>query len=276
MTGWNEDNFLERLMSQPPRNPGGKQNSCPDAETLCAVMEGETSGPLRDAVLEHLRQCTACADIQRRLLKFDLGGEPEREAEWQEAHRRLDNWLARLLGWDAVPFRPADRAEASRPVLGWKHVPKAQFGLKVQWALGIAAAVLLVVGGVFLIRRGREAPPQAQVARRATLPQEPPANPAPAEKPVEPVNAENRAGKQTAAAHQRNTALSPLGPLGGEGGDLAVAGEPGEGVKPGRADRGGAEPSRNASAVSFARQQLYDTSCAGLCAVSSELRRGTS
>ena len=211
MSGWNEDNFLERLMPQPPPNPGGKQNSCPDAETLCAVMEGETSGPLRDAVLEHLRQCAACADIQRRLLKFELAGEPEREAEWLEARSRLDNWLARLLGWDAVPFRPADRAEASRPVLGWKPVPKAPFGFKVQWALGIAAVVLLVMGGVFLIRRGREAPPQAQVARRATLPKEPPANLVPAEKPVEPVNAENRAGKQAAAAHHRSTALSPLG-----------------------------------------------------------------
>ena len=145
MSGWNEDSFLERLMPQPPPNPGGKQNSCPDAETLCAVMEGETSGPLRDAVLEHLRQCTACADVQHRLLNFDLGGEPEGEAEWQEARSRLDNWVARLLGWDAVPVRPANRAEPSRPVLGWKHVPKALFDFKVQWALGMAAVILLVL-----------------------------------------------------------------------------------------------------------------------------------
>jgi hypothetical protein len=100
---------------------------------------------------------------------------------------------------DAVPFRPAGRAEPFRPVLGRKTVPKAQFGLKVQWALGIAAVVLLVVGGVFLIRRGREAPPQAQVARRATLPQEPPANLALAEKPLETVKSEKRTGKPTQA-----------------------------------------------------------------------------
>ena len=86
MTGWNEDNFLERLLAQAQQQYGADRGPCPDAETLCAVMEGAAPAPLRQLVLEHVRHCPDCAFLQSRLLNFEAGASPEPEAVWKETH----------------------------------------------------------------------------------------------------------------------------------------------------------------------------------------------
>jgi hypothetical protein len=71
MSDWNEDNFLERLAPQLRQKLNGPPGHCPDAETVCAVIEGKARQPERDAVFAHLSQCAACADLQSRLLNFE-------------------------------------------------------------------------------------------------------------------------------------------------------------------------------------------------------------
>ena len=93
MIDWNEDNFLEKLTPQLRKKSGGAMGPCPDAETLCAVIEGQASGPERDTVIEHLSQCAACAELRSRLLNFESVSPPEPEAVWNQTQTRLDNWL---------------------------------------------------------------------------------------------------------------------------------------------------------------------------------------
>ena len=45
MSDWNEDNFFERLTPQLRRKLRGENGPCPDADTLCAVIEGARCRP---------------------------------------------------------------------------------------------------------------------------------------------------------------------------------------------------------------------------------------
>lgn len=200
MTSWNEDNFLERLMPILRRNAGAEENSCPDAETLYTVMEGDASGPLREAIVEHVMQCPACAELHSRLLNFNKGSLPEREGEWKEAQKRLDNWLAEFLSSDAVASRPLEQAKACGPVLWWKGISRAAPPWKMRWAFGVAAVFVLVIAGVLIVRRKSALTPQVQIAARTTVPQEPTTNPAPAQELVERPNSERRIGQESKAA----------------------------------------------------------------------------
>ena len=68
MTGWDEDNFLEKLLAQAGQQNGAERGPCPDAETFWAVLDGEASAPLRQLVLAHVRHCLNCTALQNRLL----------------------------------------------------------------------------------------------------------------------------------------------------------------------------------------------------------------
>jgi len=185
MTGWNEDNFLERLTPQLRQKSGGAHGPCPDAETLCAVLEGEVGGPLRKLVIEHLMHCPQCADLQSRLLNFDAGSAPEPEAVWNQTQTRLDNWLEGFLRSEAAHSRSPKGGKPSRRVSGWESVSNFFTSWKIIWALGVAVVLVLIVDGVLLLEYRREQLRQVQVAGRATVPPKLPANAAPAEKPPE-------------------------------------------------------------------------------------------
>ena len=106
MTDWNEDNFLEKLEPLLRQKCGGAGGPCPDAETLCAVIEGEARGPEQDAVIEHLSRCASCAELRSRLLNFESVIPPEPEAEWKQTRIRLDNWLEGFLRSEAAHAHP--------------------------------------------------------------------------------------------------------------------------------------------------------------------------
>jgi hypothetical protein len=176
MTGWNEDNFLERLLAQVRQQRGAERDPCPDAETLCAVLEGEAPAPLRELVTEHLRHCPECAELQNRLLNFDVGTSPEPEAVWKETRKRLDNWLEGFLRSEAANFRAAKPPVRSRRVPRWETLWSPLISWKVAWGLGVAALLVLIADGVLVMELRRGRPAQVQVAARATVPQKQPAN----------------------------------------------------------------------------------------------------
>jgi hypothetical protein len=184
MSGWNEDNFLEKLLAEVRQQRGAEPDPCPDAETLCAVLEGEAPAPLTKQVREHLRHCLDCRELQSRLLSFDTGTSPEPEAAWKETRKRLDNWLEGFLRSEAAnlgaakstaPSRKGARAETFwRPLISWK----------VAWGLGVVALLVLIANGVLVLELRRGRPPQVQVAARPAVSQRQPANAQPSEKPV--------------------------------------------------------------------------------------------
>jgi hypothetical protein len=176
MTGWNEDNFLERLLAQVRQQRGAERDPCPDAETLCAVLEGEAPAPLRELVTEHLRHCADCAELQNRLLNFDAGTSPEPEAVWKETRKRLDNWLEGFLRSEAANLRAAKPPVSSRRVPRWETLWRPLISWKVVWGLGVAALLVLIADGVLVMELRRGQPPRVQVATRATVPQKQPAN----------------------------------------------------------------------------------------------------
>ena len=110
MTGWNEDNFLEKLVAEVRQQPGTERGPCPDAETLCAGLDGDAPALLRKLVLEHLRYCQDCAELQNRLLNFGTRISPEPKAAWEETSKRLDIWLEGFLASETA------RRHSSKPV----------------------------------------------------------------------------------------------------------------------------------------------------------------
>ncbi len=181
MIDWNEDNFLEKLTPKLRQKSGGAIDPCPDAETLCAVIEGEVRGPERDAVIEHLSQCATCAELRTRLPNFDNFANvspPEPEAVWKQTRKRLDNWLEGFLRSEAAHFRSPKGGKPSRRVSAWESLSNLFTPRKIAWALGVAAALVLIVDGFLLLEYRRAQLHQVQVAARTTVPPQPPANPA--------------------------------------------------------------------------------------------------
>ena len=177
MIDWNEDNFLEKLTPQLRKKSAGAIGPCPDAETLCAVIEGVAREPERDSVIEHLAQCAACAELRTRLLNFESVSPPEPEAVWNQTRTRLDNWLEGV-----PPFRGR-----TLPLSKRRQVDMESFWLGEYFelhhfregfrAVGVAVVLVLIVDGVLLLEYRRAQLPQVHVAVRATVPPKPPANP---------------------------------------------------------------------------------------------------
>jgi len=174
MIDWNEANFLERLTPQLRQKSGGAKGPCPDAETLCGVLEGDVRGPLRKLVIEHLTHCPQCAELRSRLLNFDSVSPPEPEAVWNQTQTRLDNWLEGFLRSEAAHSRSPKGGKPSRRVSGWESISNFFTPGKIIWALGVAVALVLIVDGVLLLEYRQEQLRQVQVAARATVPPKPP------------------------------------------------------------------------------------------------------
>ena len=211
MTGWSEENFLERLSPQLRRKRGTGEDSCPDAETLCAVIAGEARGPERDTVIEHLSRCAACTDLPSRLLNFESGSPTEPEAVWNPTRNRLDHWLEGFLRSEAAHLRSPKRGKASGKVSGGESISNLFTPRKIIWALSAALVLVLMAIGVVLLEHKRERLPQVQVAVRPTV------SPTPPEQSTEePEIAPQEGGLPKVGENFPSRAESPNGPQAGE------------------------------------------------------------
>ena len=147
MSGWNEDNFLEELL--PPPRHRLAAGLCPEAETLCAVADGDASESLKNAIAAHTARCPACRDLQQRLQRFDGPMLSGQETEWEQTEERLESWLNRLLRSGAAIDRAGRRATGSHPRHWWRRLAIPPNGWRMRWVL-VPAATLAVVIGSFL------------------------------------------------------------------------------------------------------------------------------
>ena len=63
MTGWNEDNFLEKIIQLLGRR--SDTAPCLEVAAFLAASEGDTSGVLNKAMAEHASGCPDCRDLQQ-------------------------------------------------------------------------------------------------------------------------------------------------------------------------------------------------------------------
>jgi len=122
---------------------------CPDAENLCALAEGRMTGPERDAIAAHAKECRDCSDLYVRLLDFARPPKRIPEAEWAQAEKRLGNWMEGFLRSQErrVPLPPAP-AETTPPSRAWNWLGLS----KLEWAAGITATIAVTATAVtFLI-----------------------------------------------------------------------------------------------------------------------------
>jgi len=168
MTGWREDNFLERLAQNSRKDAAYGQ--CPTAEMLCETIETEATSAVSDQLSQHIEECPACSEVRRRLALFDQQGSTASDAEVRENERRLDSWMKGFLASQELDARiPAPATE--QKIIPFTVIPKARSMWNLQWALAAAAMLVIALGGVYIWRSIVELTHAPEVAR--SVPSEP-------------------------------------------------------------------------------------------------------
>jgi len=155
-TAWTEENFLERMTHSARRAAG----SCPEPQTMDAYVQGAASGFVGGAVERHIAECSDCAELRDRLVKFGGAGTGAAdmvvEQEWVNAEKRLqiqtEAFLRRATKAGARGLRPADSGAAAER--GFRFV-----FWRTEWAAAALVAVL-VSAGIYVARRGGAITPQ--------------------------------------------------------------------------------------------------------------------
>src|ERR1035438_7198634 len=169
MTGWNEDNFIERVVPLLGRRSGAAP--CPEAAAFLAASDGDTSGALKKAMAEHASKCPECRDLQQRMERFDAPMVADQDAEWIQTEKRLDNWLESFLASDAAVHHERDRVRASRLRLLWARLTGPNAFRQWRWALVPALALALVIGSFMAGRVSvRPAPQVTAEVQKLPLP----------------------------------------------------------------------------------------------------------
>jgi hypothetical protein len=165
MTGWNEDNFIERVVPLLGRRSGAAP--CPEAAAFLAASDGDTSEVLKKAMAEHASKCPECGDLQQRMERFDAPMVTDYDAEWIQTEKRLDNWLESFLASDAAVHHERDRVRASRLRLFWAKLTWPNAFRQWRWAVVPAMALALVIGSFMAGRVSVRRAPQvtAEVQR---------------------------------------------------------------------------------------------------------------
>src|SRR5262249_42493159 len=96
MTRLNEDDFLEKLMPYLHRGSGAVGDCCPNSESLVAFGDGTLDVGETERIRHHVARCSACTEIQARLLRFESDVQPPL-LEYRNAEKRLSNWIDSLL-----------------------------------------------------------------------------------------------------------------------------------------------------------------------------------
>ena len=84
MSGWNEDNFLEKLAPLMEQLPNVEP--CPAVEAFCYAPARDAS----NAINAHTARCRPCRVLQQRLQAFDAAMPMGEDAEWEQTEERLD------------------------------------------------------------------------------------------------------------------------------------------------------------------------------------------
>jgi hypothetical protein len=154
MNSWNENNFLDRLMPHLQQKFYADRNHCPEADTICAVVDGEASAWIQSVFAEHLTQCPQCSELYRRMCAANSSSIPEQDAEWTSTEKRLGNWFDAFLA-SKTPVHRQQLAKSSRS--GRRNFWEAITAWRIPLAVSAAGVLVLVAAGL-LIRRPPVAP----------------------------------------------------------------------------------------------------------------------
>ena len=236
MTGWNEENLLEKIIQLLGQRSGTAP--CPEAAAFLAASDDDTSGAMKKAMAEHASGCPDCGDLQQRMERFDAPMVADQDTEWKQTEKRLDNWLESFLASEAAVQHERDRVRASGVRLLWTRLTGPSVFRQWRWALVPAATLALVIGsfwaGRISVRR-----PQQVTAELQRLPA--------TVAPSQPV-----AGQKASEAEltgEAQISRSPQPPKPTEGGSIASNAPKGiaPSAAPPAAPQGGARPTENAA-----------------------------
>jgi hypothetical protein len=164
MSSWSENDFLETLMPLLQQESGARKNSCPDVETLCAVVDGTAGGFIREAVASHLEHCNSCVRLHQSILLFGKQESLEQSADWMQTEKRLDNWMEGYLRAQTNAARRQQAKTVPERLPGARPADSSFRWGKIQWAAGLAAVVVFALGAVFLYERTQTSAPAVQTA----------------------------------------------------------------------------------------------------------------
>lgn len=170
MSGWSEENFLERLTPLMDAKDPAPGNHCPDAELLRAFAEDRVTTDEKKAIVAHLGECARCRELQARLLAFATPLIKEDELEWTNAEKRLDNWMEDVLFREQArePSYRQIQTGVSRNSEGW-NISSLWNPRWIQAACAVLTLTILAVG---LWKYAPRTHKEARTAR-ATLPAPP-------------------------------------------------------------------------------------------------------
>jgi hypothetical protein len=144
MTGLSEDNFLEKLVPHLHRDLNLREDCCPDSNSLVAFCEGTLDASSTERIGHHVSRCGECAEIHQQLLHFESDLQVSK-SEWQNAEKRLGNWLDSLLQEDTAPAQQIHKAERWKIFWRLAAVPKVRHAMAgVVFTLVWVASVTLV------------------------------------------------------------------------------------------------------------------------------------
>ena len=167
MNSFNENDFLERLMPHLQQEVNLAPSRCPDADTICAIADGEASEWIRGVFAEHLTQCPRCSELYKRVRAVDSSSIAEQDIDWTSVEKRLGNWFEAFIASKAsVQRQQSNMSLRSRRNKFWEVVTAWRIPLAVSFA-----GVLVLVAAGLLFRR----PPVAsqQTAAQTILPPHP-------------------------------------------------------------------------------------------------------
>jgi len=118
---------------------------CPDTETMCAVVEGSATEPMKSAFAAHKTVCPSCAKLHERLRSFDEAGSPLSEPEWRQTEKRLSNWLESLLASDSALVAVNRGVTKSGLHDRLQRLTKPLGALQIRWLLIPVATLALVI-----------------------------------------------------------------------------------------------------------------------------------
>lgn len=115
---------------------------CPDAESLTAFSERILNGEKYELIQAHLDICPRCSEIHQRLLRFEDASAFLPESEWQNADKRLGNWMESFLPEDSA----AAQVDQTHQARLWARFSEWITIRQICYALAATTALVLVAG----------------------------------------------------------------------------------------------------------------------------------
>jgi hypothetical protein len=162
MIDWNQSGSKEKLMLYLLRSSEAIRDRCPGAESLIAFSEKILDGEKYELIQAHLDICPACSEIDQRLSRFEDANALLPESEWQNAEKRLGNWMESFL--------KEESASQTHPARLWARFLEWMRIRKIRYALAATTALVLLAGAsLYQLYRTPASPSIASVSQEQKI-----------------------------------------------------------------------------------------------------------